>query len=62
MISPEQNFRGCFNLNIIDNDEFEPDKDFFLTINTTDAKSTINNPSARITIEDEDGEFTGRMS
>ena len=57
VISPESNFEACFNLSIIDDDIFEPEEDFFLTISTTDVDAIIDTPSASVVIQDDDGEL-----
>lgn len=57
VIQPSQNFQGCFNLSVINDDIFEADEDFFLTIATEDDKIFVNNNMATITIQDDDGEF-----
>lgn len=53
-VSPEQNFQGCFNLSLVNDDMFEDDEDFFIHINTTDTDAFVNTPTARVVIEDED--------
>ena len=53
-LSPEQNFQGCFNLSIINDDIFEVDEDFFINIDTTDVDTFINTPTIRVVIKDDD--------
>ena len=51
------NTRQCFDVGILDDDINEPEKKFFVMLNTGDPQVTLSPNTATITIIDNDGKY-----